>query len=485
METTASHFGAVNTCILAVYLLAMLAIGWHFSKRQKSTTDYFLAGRKMPWLPVAMSMFASLTSAVTFMGLPAMAYHENVALLVVCIVSPILAPILAFGLYPLYRRLHVTTSYEYIGMRYGPHARTAVASLFVLARLGWMGTVIYAPAVALVVATGIPKGTAILLMGIMATAYTAMGGLAAVLWTDVAQFIILVGGAIWVGVVLMLRIPEGLSGILAEARAAEHLQVFSTHFSLVEMSGLVVAVSFFLQMLQDYGTDQITVQRMLAIRDDRGVLKATLFNALTDFVMIALLLFIGLGLFVFYRLNPADFSGLPDDSILPYFVMKQLPVGISGLIISAVFAAAMSSMDSGINSLATVIQHDFLSRFRRAPVNDARAVRTARILTVALGILATGLAFYVAQIGQIIKAFATFMGMFSAPILALFVMGFVSRRTHFIPWLIGAIVSIPASLWLQNTVGTHWVYFFPFSFSLTATITWLLSYLIPPPPQTH
>jgi len=128
-------FGTINYVILGAYLAGMLAIGLRFARRQHTREDYFLAGRSMPWLPVAMSMFASLTSAITFMGLPATAYRENVALLVVCLVSPLLVPILVFGIYPVYRRLHVTTSYEYIGHRYGEATRGSVSALFVLARL--------------------------------------------------------------------------------------------------------------------------------------------------------------------------------------------------------------------------------------------------------------------------------------------------------------------------------------------------------------
>ena len=467
-------FGALNYTILGVYLAAMVGVGLLFAGRQKTREDYFLAGRNMPWLPVAMSMFASLTSAITFMGLPAAAYRENMALLVVCIVSPLLVPVLVCVLYPVYRRHGVTTSYEYIGTRYGPAARVAVSALFILARLGWMGTVVYAPALALSVATGLSMRLSILLMGGLATVYTVLGGLSAVLWTDVAQYVILVAGAVWVAVELVVSVPGGVGGIIDIARAADHLHVVSWRISLFEMSGAVVAISFFLQMMQDYGTDQVTVQRMLAIRDRRGILKATLFNALTDTVMVALLLFIGLALFAFYRLRPEALGDVADDSILPYFVMTNLPAGVSGLIISAVFAAAMSSMDSGINSLATVVENDFIGLVRRdgRPEDERRAVLRARILTLVLGAAATLLAFYVARIGHIIKGFATFMSLFSAPVLALFLLGLVTRRARFAHWIVGVVVAIPATLWLQHSVQAHWVYYFPFSFACTYALAW-------------
>ncbi len=470
-----STFGLLNSVVLTVYLLGMVMIGLRFARRQQSAEDYFLAGRKMPWLPVGMSMFASLTSAITFMGLPARAYEENMALLVVCIVSPLLVPILVLVLYPAYRRHGVTTSYEFIGIRYGTAGRTAVSLLFVLARLGWMGTVIYAPALALSVATGLSLHLTIVLMGGLATLYTVLGGLAAVLWTDVVQFLILVAGAIWVAGDLIRQAPDGITGILDTARAAGHLHIVGWRFSLVEMSGLIVAVSFFLQMLQDYGTDQVTVQRVLAIRKPGGVIRATVFNACTDVVMIALLLFIGLGLFAYYRLHPELAPSGTSDSVLPHYIMQTLPAGVSGLLISAIFAAAMSSMDSGINSLATVIEHDFIKQFCPRAQSERRDVLQARLLTLGLGVLATLLAFGVTRMSNIVDSFATFMGLFSSPVLALFVLGFVSPHAQFWAWAVSVVAAVSGTLLLKFYVGVHWVYYVPFAFSVSFAVTWVLS----------
>jgi len=468
-------FGTLNIVILATYLLAMLLIGLHFSRRQQSGEDYFLAGRNMPWIPVAMSMFASLTSAITFMGLPARAYEENIALLVVCFVSPLLVPILVLVLYPAYRRHGVTTSYEFIGLRYGQAGRTAVSILFVLARLGWMATVVYAPALALSVATGLPLYLTILLMGGMATFYTVLGGLAAVLWTDVVQFVILVAGAFWVAGDVIIKAPGGIHQILDIAREAGHLNIFSLNFSLVEMSGLIVAVSFFLQMLQDYGTDQITVQRMLAIKHNSGVTKAAIFNACTDIVMVALLLFIGLGLFAYYQLHPEAAPPISADAALPHYIMQVLPAGLSGLLISAIFAAAMSSMDSGINSLATVIEHDFIKPFFPKTPMGKSVVSRARRLTLLLGILATELAFGVSCMTNIIDSFATFMGLFNAPVLALFMLGLISKHARFRDWVISVVAAVSGTLFLKYIANVHWVYFVPFSFSISFSLTWILS----------
>jgi solute:Na+ symporter, SSS family len=472
------HFGGIDYAILLIYLVAMVGIGFLFAGKQKTAEDFFLAGRKMPWLAVAMSMYASLTSAVTYMGLPGLAYRSNVTLLAVAVVSPLLAPILIFVFYPVYRKLNITTSYEYIGIRFGEAARKTAAALFLFARLGWMATVIYAPALALSIATGLPLVFSILTMGILATLYTVMGGLAAVLWTDVVQFITLIGGAIVVAVFLVHFSPNGATGIIAFARENNHLQLDGS-ISLWRMTLTGVAISFFFQMMQDYGTDQVTVQRLLSTKTKGGMAKAILFNAGTDFCIVSLLLFIGLGLFAYYQLNPGALpENISGDKIFPYFIAHVLPTGLSGLLIAAIFAAAMSSMDSGINSMATVVVTDFIfPMFGKK--DDKQTVRLARIVTALLGVLATALSvylFFMSSAKGIIETFATFMGLFSAPVLALFLIGLLTKRGSFKAWIPAAVLSIAFTGWMQTT-EISWIWYFPAGFAITFGGAWAGSML--------
>ena len=477
MEST---FGLLNYSILAVYMVSLVAIGIYLARGQRSSDDYFLGGRNMPWIPVAMSMYASATSASTFMGLPGVAFDSGMAILAACLVSLLLVPILAGLLYPTYRRMGCTTSYEYIGHRFGQVGRYAVSALFVLSRLGWLGIVVYAPAKALSIATGMELTYAILIIGVLATAYTTLGGLAAVIWTDVLQFLILVGGAAWVFVSLTQAIPDGLSGIIAESRAADHFNALTWTVTLTRISTLSVLLHFSLQMLQEYGTDQLSVQRMLAVSSTRGAAKATLFNALTDLFMISSLLFIGLGLFVFYQHHPEALGNADGDGVLAHYVVTQLPNGVSGIIISAIFAAAMSSMDSGINSIATVIENDFLRHLRRKEKERGAVLVEARILTMLLGAAAIGLAFYVASKGGgIVQQFAKFMSLFSAPVLALFVLGFACRKANLTGWIIGSLAAIATTYALQQHNVMHWTWYFPTSFFISFGMAWLYSLAIP------
>ncbi|MCO5044819.1 MAG: sodium/solute symporter [Verrucomicrobia bacterium] len=477
-----ASFSVLNYTILAVYLIAMIAIGVLFAGKQKTTEDFFLAGRKMPWLAVAMSMYASLTSAITFIALPASAYAENIAFLVVSLVSPLLAPVLIFLFYPFYMRLRVTTSYEYIHLRFGRPARFAVSVLFILARVGWLGTVIYAPALAMSVVSGIPLSVCILAIGLLATIYTTLGGLAAVIWTDVVQFIIMIGGAIWLVVTFFQNVPDGAVGIMKLAAETGRLHVFDWSFNLHTMGAAIVAISYFFQMMQDYGTDQTTVQRMIAVPSMRGVTKALIFNAVVDFTIIGLLLFIGLGLFAYHESFPGRLpAGLPRDQILPYYIIHALPNGVSGLLITALFAAAMSSMDSGINCISTVIVHDFVKPLRQAPGDDARDVRLARILTFALGALATAAAFYVSSFGHLLKAYTSIISLFNAPILAIFLLGMLTQRARFAPWIFASAFAVATNLWVQYRTDIHWIYYFPLSLGVALIAGYLFSIMTPGP----
>ena len=474
-----SEFGTANATILVVYLAGMVWIGLRLAGRQKTTEDYFLAGRNMPWLAVGMSMLASLTSATTYMGVPAFAYGHNIAMIFGVAMSLAAAPILSRLFYPVYRKQRVTTSYEYILARYGPNARRAVSALFILARLGWLGIVIYAPAKAMSVASGMPLLPAITLMGLLAVTYTVLGGLSAVIWTDVVQFVILFGGAVWLVITLVTHVPGGAAEIVRVAAETGRLDIFAwTDFS--KLTALSAVIGWFFVFLNDYGTDQVTVQRLMAVRTDAGVVKAIAFNAVNDLLINGMLIFIGIGMFAYFRAFPGRLDASVDaDGMLPFYIMHILPPGASGLMVTAIFAAAMSSVDSGINSLSTVIVNDWIKPWRRAQV-EATDVALARWLTIGLGTLATLAAVFASRIGNIVEMWMGIMGLFAAPILSIFVLGLLTRRAHFLGWLIGAGCGIALTVFLQRYYADQLmtIWHFPLSFGVTTFVGYAASRLI-------
>lgn len=477
-----NHFSALNYCILGIYLAAMLAIGFIFMRRSQTAEQYFLAGRDMPWLVVAMSMFASLTSAVTFMGVPFIAYSDNISIFAGILVSPLVAGVLIKVFYPVYLKYQVTTSYDYIAIRFGKTARYCVSALFVMARLGWLGTVIFAPATAIHIAAGIPLYLAILLMGVLATAYTLLGGLKAVLWTDVAQFIILAGAIVWM--VADFASEFGAGYIMTQAAQAGKLDIFNWNINPAEMTATIAAINYFLIFTQDYGTDQITVQRLIAVKSPRGLAGAVAFNSVMDVVLNGALLFIGLGLFVKYAPGTVP-EGIKGAALLPYHIMTALPDGINGLIITGIFAAAMSSMDSGLNSVSTVVINDFWQPAAAKQLDDEKKIEGGRIITLILGVLATAMAFYASKIGGIVEAWSSFMGLFSAPVLAVFVLGIYVKRARFAHWIAGAVPAIAIILLLRSYSNVHWIYYFPISFASCMIISVPASIILPNRPQSQ
>ena len=441
-------FGMLNYSVLFVYLAAMFGIGLWFSGKQKTTEDYFLAGRRMRWFIVAMSMCASMTSAISYMGLPARAVEENISMVVMGPVGILAAPFYIAIFYPIYRRLRITTTYDYIEARFGRLARFSSAGFFILARLGWIGTVLYAPALALSVVTGIDVTLAILLMGLLATAYTVLGGLAAVIWTDAVQFVILACGAVWILLTLVYQAPEGLAGILTTGREAGHWIDWQPSF--FTMNGPAVAVMGFIAVFFSYGVDQVSVQRLMAISDPRGMARAAVMNSFYDLFFIGGLSLIGLGLLAYVRQFPEVLEqGISGDQLLPYYIMHTLPAGVSGLLITAIFAAAMSSMDSGINTLATVIINDFIRPLRKAVTSERQYVVMARQLTLVLGMVSVAAGIYASRIGHLFEVVAFFGGLFFTPVCALFLMGVLSRRANFPGWVVGTVVAVAATFWMR------------------------------------
>ena len=390
--------------------------------------------------------------------------------------SPLVVPFLIYIFYPFYRNLGVTTSYEYIDRRYGRPARFTASGLFCLARLGWLGVVIYAPSMALSVITGMNLWVAIILIATIATAYAMLGGISAVIWTDVLQFLMLVGGALWIAVTIVSEVPGGLSGIMSVASETGRLHIWEGGIDLFQLTGTAVLISYFFQFMQDYGTDQVSVQRLMTIRDFRGMAKAAIFTSLSDLFIVALLVFVGTGIFAYFHAFPErlaeDISG---DQILPYFIVHALPTGISGLLVAAIFAAAMSSVDSGVNSVATVIVNDFVKPLRSRAMGERQGLKLARILTLASGVFALITASYAAVIGDILKASTAFLSLFGGPVLSLFLLGMLTRRSHFRGWVGGLFPTIGASIWLQNWTEVHFIYYFPFSFAISFGLGYLAS----------
>lgn len=254
---------------------------------------------------------------------------------------------------------------------------------------------------------------------------------------------------------------------------------FDWSFSFFKMTAVGSMFAYFIVLVHDYGVDQVAVQRLLAVKDSRGMAKALLTNSIFDVFIVALLLFMGLGMFAYYQSFPnPEVAALAADRVLAYYIVHALPPGVSGLVISAIFAAAMSSMDSGIHSLSTVITNDFVRPLRRKAATDKHDLKLARMLVLVIGLGATIVAFWAGSFKHIQEAAAIFLGTFTGPILALFLLGVFTRRAHFWAWLPGMILGVIASFYAQRFTNLHWLYYFPTACGITLIVGYLLSLII-------
>ena len=356
-------FTPLDHAVLAIYLILVVAMGAAFVKGQRSTEDYFLAGRSMPWLPVGISIFASLFSAISLMGSPGWVYDHDVTLGLTLVTIPLVTPVVVWVILPFFHRLKVFTAYEYLERRFSPPVRLAAGVLFLFQRGSYLAVVIYVPSLVLSTATGIELKWTILMIGGLATFYTLLGGMKAVIWTDVVQVCVLLGGLILVVGVLVSRIEGGVAEIIAVGTQEGPFRVQLSWGDWATVSLGAVLINGIFVNLSQYGPDQITLQRYLTTPDVHSGRNSMLFNAVLTIPVGLILLFIGGALYVFYLKNPARLGNVSTgDAVLPHFVIHELPAGASGVFIAAMFAAAMSTIDSVINSLSTSSMKDFYER---------------------------------------------------------------------------------------------------------------------------
>jgi len=451
------HFGAANYAVLVVYLIALLAMGAYFSRREKTTDDFFLAGRRVPWWAAGLSIFGTGLSAITYMAIPAKAYATDWVFILSSFAPILFIPVVTAFYIPFYRRLQVTTAYEYLERRFNLRARLFASAYFILFQFGRMAIVLYIPAVALSTVTGLNLYACILAMGVLATAYTVLGGIEAVIWTDVLQVIVLMGGAVLSLALIALKVDSGIGGVIAVGAEHGKFHTFDWSWDYATAAVWVVVIGSLLSAVMPNTADQSVVQRYLTTRNERSARRAAWTSALMGIPTAFLFFFLGTALFVFYTVYP---ERLAEDTqalaVLPFFIMAEVPVGISGLLIAGIFAASMSSVDSGMNAVSTAFTTDFYRRFRPRR-REKHYLVVARTATLAAGAVGTAVAVAVAQYSasSMLDLFFEIMGLFGGSLAGLFVLGIFTRRANADGALIGAGLSAVAVYLVKTYTSVH------------------------------
>ena len=455
-------FGAVNYAILGAYLAALAAMGFYLSRREKTTDDFFRAGRRIPWWAAGLSIYGTQLSAITFMAIPAKTFATDWRYFIGNMAIVMVAPFIIHLFLPFYRRLNVTTAYEYLERRFNLPTRLLASAMFMLFQFGRIGIVLLLPSLALAMATGMSVTTCVFAMGLLCILYTALGGIEAVVWTDVLQVVVLLGGAILCLILIPFAVPGGWNGMNEVAASAGKLRLLDFRFDLIAPTFWVLLLGGFGANIISYGTDQAVIQRYLTTRDEAAAARGIWTNAIL--CVPGSMLFFGLGtaLFAFYKAQPQALSPTVanPDAIVPWFVVTQLPAGVAGLLIAGVFAAAMSSLDSSMNSVATAATTDFYRRLRPG-VSDRACLHLARVVTVVVGVL--GVAFALAMARWHIKSlwdqFASFLGLFAGGLGGLFVLAIFTRRAHGLGALAGLVGSGLAQYAIHTICPLHpWFY---------------------------
>jgi solute:Na+ symporter, SSS family len=448
----------LDLAIIALYLIGITLFGLRFRKRQRSLRDYFLAGRDIPWWAIALSIVAAETSTLTIISIPGLAYDTNLAFLQVVMGYAVGRVVISFVLLPHYFRGDLYTAYELIERRFGGGLRSLTAGLFLLTRTAAEGVRVYAVSIVVAIALGTGEVSSIAIITILTLIYTFEGGLAAVIWTDVVQTAIYVGGTL-VGLWTILHlVPGGWSAIHAAAAAAGKLQVFDFTPSLwipyTFWAGVIGGTAF---TTASHGTDQLFVQRLLAARGQKQSATALISSGIAILFQFALFLMVGVMLWAYYRVPSANF-GKPD-RIYPTFIVKQMPHGISGLLIAAILAAAMSNLSAALNSLSSSAIMDFYLRLR-PQADDRRRMRLSRLATFFFAIVLFALAvFSLHKAGRVVEVGLQIASVAYGALLGVFLLGVLTKRANQRGAMVGMLFGFltELALWHWQVPWTWWV----------------------------
>lgn len=440
----AKPFGWINYTVLAFYLLLSVLIGIYFSRKQNSTEDYFTGGGRIPWWASGLSVFGTLLSAITFMAIPAKSFTTDWSFFMLNITAILITPVIALLFIPFFNRLKIRTAYEYLEERFNYAARAFGSFSFILFQLGRIGIVLLLPSLAISIVTGIPVETSILIMGFLCIVYTTFGGIEAVVWTDVLQVIVLMGGSILAVVWILLHTDQSVGEMISYASERNKFNVFDMRFDFTESTFWVVFIGGLASAMITQGTDQTIVQRFLTSNSLKDSQKTLYTNAVLT--LPATLIFFSLGtlLFIFYTEQPQALSPAisNNDSIFPWYIVRELPVGVSGLLVAGIFSAAMSSISSSLNSVSTAYCNDFHAHFK-PETPDVKLLRIARYATVVTGVLGVLLALWMANsnIKSLWDEFYRFLGLFTGGLGGLFLLGMLTKRANGPGALAGLVVS--------------------------------------------
>jgi SSS family solute:Na+ symporter len=463
--------GAVDLGILLVYMAGVVALGLWIGRGARGVAEYIVGNRNVPWWLILFSIVATETSSVTFLSIPGFAFQRDLTWLQIALGFLAGRFAVAFLLLPQYFRGSLYTAYEVLHRRFGGATKDAASALFIVTRSLADGLRLFLTAIVVQEMTGFPLHWSVVAVGAATIVYTYVGGLPAVLWTDFIQFVIYVAGAVVAFWVILARLPGGWSQLLAMGNAAGKLRVFDLRLDWSEPYGLwagLVGGAFI--TLGSHGVDQLMVQRYLAARGLPEARRALWVSGLVVLAQFALFLLIGVGLWSFYQLHPPTVAFDRPDRVFVRFILTELPTGVVGLLLGALFAAAMSTLSSSLNSCATVAANDlYFPRLAAQPTPD-RQLRVTRGLTACFGVvqIAVGIAgqWLTSSVVAGVLGIAAFT---TGIVLGVFFLGLYAQRVGQRAALAGLVCGLAAMTWIYFATPLAWPWYALVGSLLTVT----------------
>jgi SSS family solute:Na+ symporter len=450
----------VDYVIAILYVLATVGFGAWFVRRSNTMEGFTLAGKLIPGWAIGLSLLATYLSSISFLANPGKSYASDWRPFVFSLTLPIAILVATRWFIPLYRNRVKTTAYEYLEQRFGVWARVYMGAAYILLQIGRFAVVLYLTALALASLLATDTVTLILLLGGLTIAYTLVGGFAAVIWTDVVQSVVLLLGGIFCLYLLLSHMPGGWEQLSATAAREHKFALGSMDADLLAQGFWVIFIFGIVENLKNFSVDQNYVQRFLSAPSEAEARKSLWLGGLLYIPVSALFFMIGTALFVYYLNVPA--AGLPEqaDKVFPYFIVNELPTGLVGLVIAGVLAAGMSTLDSSLNSSATVWTVDFYKRLLRPDADDARQVTIIRIATAIIGVLATAASLLMIDARSALDVWWKLSAVFGGGMLGLFLCALFYRHMQPRQAMFATAVGVVFVAWATLTstwfIDTGW-----------------------------
>ena len=462
----------IDVIIVLIYLAAMMGIGFFVGKDNKSQEDYFLAGRSMPWLPVALSVAATMISANAFVGGPGWAYTDGIQPFMQNITVPLACFVAVTVTVPMFYHLRVSSVYEYMELRLGSWTRNLTVAQFFINSLIQVSSMVFVPALIIQTVTGWSLNVIVPIIVLCAIIYTIAGGIKAVIWTDAVQMIILWGGMIIILISAVQSTGLGWTATIAEAAAAGKYNAFDFSFTFTKTNAFLCSCFGIFMWTRYFCFDQAQMQRILTSKNMKGIKRSFVTSSIFMNLMVFFMLFVGTIFFVTY--GGKEFA--TSNEIMIGFILNNLPVGVVGLVVAAVFAAAMSSVDSLLNSMTTVFTKDIYERYFAKEKEKVSSLKQTMTVSLVLGIVIIFIVIlgFGGTVKSVLDVVGRYISYFAGPALGAFLLAMLTRKANDKGVACGFITGLILGYIIAMSFGTSWLV----NPAIGCTITFVVGYLL-------